>query len=672
MEEDNAVGSPPRDGSTDLLERRPPPEVFRRHLELRRRLSVLLLSLLSAMLLGVSFAPYDCWPLAYIALVPWAMAMGGGLGRKWAILCSGLGGALFWFGSVYWLSLPTVLGYVAASIYLSLYWVVAGWVVGSAMRRNWPMWLVLPVVWIALEYARSNFISFPWFLLGHTQYRRTMLIQVADLFGAYGVSFFVAMVNGVVVELLAAPLFVRRQGGGGRLTRRIPHAIFLAVLVWVAMLVYGEYRLHADVASPHMGSIVPEPPTIGVVQESIPITLSGREYSQRQILEMHIDSSLQFLGGDCDLVVWPETMLSMGLNHELLSVDPSTIDRDDLRALVSRMAMKDLPELDGYTDARLREYVRDTLGAGKTEAYLPAAARFVAWRFLKAAELARLDEKILRRLGVLLIGPAAAELDGRLLRAGVGLFLDDAPPPGLKTAEQRRLAEAMLGQGPAGAIQEDSNLLPAIRGRVRNFRTDDEKLSDLLRFQACLVQVCAILVDCPILAGGTSLKHNPRAQDLADRWGYYNSAVWIDPAGTDPGGLSPREYAKIDLVPFSEYVPFKYSAPSIHRMLRWFVPKVMFQLEPGTEPTRFTLRRGEETWKIVTPICYEGTLPGLCRETVRAGPKDRLIMMNLSNDGWFVYRTGPGSPGGARRSRPSTWSATSFARWRIACPSSAA
>ena len=76
------------------------------------------------------------------------------------------------------------------------------------------MYLLLPVVWVALEYVRAYVLSgFPWFYLAQTQYRQVRLIQIADLTGQYGVSFAVAMVNGALADILAGPLFARRRGG---------------------------------------------------------------------------------------------------------------------------------------------------------------------------------------------------------------------------------------------------------------------------------------------------------------------------------------------------------------------------------------------------------------------------------------------------------------------------
>ena len=107
------------------LEEDPPPEIFTRRLELRRRLSVCLLALLSMTLLTICFAPFGFWYVAYIALVPWLLSVTGGVSNRWTILAATLSGTLFWAINLYWLSWVTLVGYLGLVAYLSVYWLAA-------------------------------------------------------------------------------------------------------------------------------------------------------------------------------------------------------------------------------------------------------------------------------------------------------------------------------------------------------------------------------------------------------------------------------------------------------------------------------------------------------------------------------------------------------------------
>jgi apolipoprotein N-acyltransferase len=464
--------------------------IFQGRVALRRRWIVALLCVLTAVLLTASFAPFDCWVLAYVALVPWTIALGS-VRRAGAVWWATAAGALFWAGNLYWLWWITLVGYGAMVIYLTAYWWVAALVLRRALHRRWPMWLVLPVVWTALEYARAHVISgFPWFFLAHSQYSRSALIQVADVTGQYGVSFFVAMVNGAIADLVILPLFVQPGGEGpARLSPHVLGGLAVSAVTAVAMVAYGSWRLGQQTTQAG--------PVIGIVQQTFPITLHGRDCPPQEILDAHLTASRAFLGAGCDLVIWPETMLPEGLNEEFLSSldvqHPAPEDRQAIQKLHSQ-----------------------------------------------AQSVVRLVEQL----------------------------------------------------------------------------------------------------GCPILAGGISVHRNlsPRLDD-EETWLLRNSALWLD-------GLTPwagRYYAKMHLVPFSEYVPFKQSWPALHRLLRRFVPPVMSQLDPGTAPTVFVLDRTGGWWAMATPICYEGVFSDVCRRLViQDRRKVADILVNLSNDGWFVWKWGDG------------------------------
>ncbi|MFA6134482.1 MAG: apolipoprotein N-acyltransferase [Phycisphaerae bacterium] len=462
----------------------PPPEIFLRRLQLARRTSVALLSILSVVLLSVSFAPFNQWYLAYVALVPWLMALEGGMSRRWTLLWAALAGLLFWGANLYWLTWVTIEGYVATVLYLSLYWLVAGWIIRAAGRRNLPLWLVLPVVWVSLEFLRTYVISgFPWFFLAQSQYARTHLIQIADVTGQYGLSFFVAMVNGAIMDLLTFPLFARVAGGGARMCRWAVAGLLTTAGVGLFILGYGAFRLGQHTT--HEG------PVIGLVQHAYPNTLRGREAPAKEIFDHHLRSSEAFIGAGCDLVVWPETMLPGGMNREFLDFDPAQLSPDG-------------------------------------QAYLPG-----------------------------------------------------------------------------------------VQGMARQLGQLSQRLG------------------CPILAGGVSYHLNPDM--TSDRLlTVRNSALWFD-ATDRPTAM----YSKMHLVPFGEYVPFKQGWPALHKFLRGFVPSAMEQLDPGLACQEFRLRRGEKTWSLATPICFEGTFADICRQmVVSEGAKRVDILANMSNDGWFVYDWG--------------------------------
>lgn len=525
---------------------------------LHKFLPVIVANLLSVAMLSLAFPPFDAWYLAYGALVPWLVMLPAAQEAcrglwQWArepwprrkggsiVRFAGAGllrlaiapGIVFWAANLYWLWWITLEGYAALVVYLSLYWAAATVLLRWARRRNMPLWLMLPLAWVSLEWARSYIISgFPWFYLGHTQYAQTPLIQIADMAGQYGVSFVVAMVNGLIADgVMAARTWTQpataktktgtdpEQTALGFSPRfhssrfRVLSGAVACIVAMSGLLGYGFWRMSQPTTTPG--------PVLGVVQQAYPIALGRKSDPQDAVLKRHLDSSRSFLGQGCDLVIWPESMLPAYVNAESLGLDLRTLSGVELRSLAYKLSHE--PEV-WDPAAVTNEWLRDRLE--------------LASEFGKRQEYAGAVARLTRQL------------------------------------------------------------------------------------------------QCPLLAGAPALHRNGHPIDDRDLWVTWNSALWFDQSDHNLA-----EYAKVHLVPFSEYVPFGESWPGLHRLLRSFVPEVMSQLEPGPGFRTFRLERGGRSWGVASPICYEGTFDRVCRKMiVQDGKKVADLMANLSNDGWFVWK----------------------------------
>jgi apolipoprotein N-acyltransferase len=115
----------------------------------------------------------------------------------------------------------------------------------------------------------------------------------------------------------------------------------------------------------------------------------------------------------------------------------------------------------------------------------------------------------------------------------------------------------------------------------------------------------------------------------------YNRTALLDP---QKGVV--QTYAKVHLVPFGEYIPWR-TAPVVGWMIRVFSPYGDFDYSctPGSEWTRFSLTTKMGVYSFATPICFEDTMPGPARAMVKAGngrgKADFLV--SVSNDGWFHW-----------------------------------
>ena len=344
----------------------PPGELLPEHY-LDRKLSiksgrrVLLLGLLSGTALTLCFnVPGLSW-LAFIALVPWVVAITACSSTAWAMSGSFLLGLAFWLVNVYWVAPITIAGYIAQCLYLSAYFLLAGWLLRHCyQRRRLPFFLMLPIIWVGLELLRSHVITgFAWLLLGHSQFRWVRLIQIADLTGAYGVSFIVAMTNGLLIDLLLQPLFLRTKKGS---KPSVAVAVGVVVLVGVAVftLLYGTIQMSSGRFRPG--------PKIALVQENFPIHVTRAPENDLEVFERHRQSTLQ--AADMyqpDLIVWPESMAQPYL-YPKITEQPARPTRGP----------EFLTLLNGFPDniETLSEYsTQDFRNAQYVQAQLPRLAR---------------------------------------------------------------------------------------------------------------------------------------------------------------------------------------------------------------------------------------------------------------------------------------------------------
>lgn len=100
------------------------------------------------------------------------------------------------------------------------------------------------------------------------------------------------------------------------------------------------------------------------------------------------------------------------------------------------------------------------------------------------------------------------------------------------------------------------------------------------------------------------------------------------------GTVDPVPYSKIDLTPFGEVMPYVNHWPWLQgQILALGANGMAFDLSPGPGPRVFPIKDGQVS--VVTPICFEATKPALCRKLVRAAAGSPVVIVNLTNDGWF-------------------------------------
>jgi apolipoprotein N-acyltransferase len=160
--------------------------------------------------------PTPLWRTAFcwIALLPllWALLGNDKTGnpltlRQGAVL--GYACGFIWYvGNCYWiyqtmylyggLAKPVAAGIlVLFCLYLGLYHALFGALIEAFRKRfgRQIALLMVPFAWVAVELARARITGLPWDPLGVAQVDNPLLIRLAPITGAYGLSFIIAAVN---------------------------------------------------------------------------------------------------------------------------------------------------------------------------------------------------------------------------------------------------------------------------------------------------------------------------------------------------------------------------------------------------------------------------------------------------------------------------------------------
>jgi apolipoprotein N-acyltransferase len=288
--------------------------------------------LASGFLLWTSFPPAEWNWLAWIALAPlfWLVTLRVDCRR--AYLGAWAGGLLFWLLALSWVRLSDSeawVGWIVMALVLSLWWpgflALCRWAV---IRLQLPLIIAAPIIWVGLEYFRAYFFTgFPWYYLGHSQFRVLFVIQIADITGSLGVSLLIATVNAFIVDVLTLPLLARTKKGA-RLTVRQNTRLCLVTILLGTTLCYGVFRIST--------AEFRDGPKVALLQSNLEQShkIAGDPYQIILNFETLVARALSREARP-DLIVWPETAYPYGF----ITVDPA-VDAKSLESQVLSISKK--------------------------------------------------------------------------------------------------------------------------------------------------------------------------------------------------------------------------------------------------------------------------------------------------------------------------------------------
>ena len=273
----------------------------------------MLLAAASGLLLTGAFPKIGLDWLAWFALVPLLLAISNLSGRQ-SFRLGFITGLVHYLSLLYWV-VPVMRTYG----YLPLYLSVAILFLFAAVLAFFPAvfsmtlaaigvtplrcLITMPLLWVALEYIRTFiFTGFPWALLGHSLYLRHHLIQIADLFGAYGISFLITLGN---VAVFLTTMYISRKKWHDRSVSKplVLGASVLFIAGFLLTLIYGTWRIKE---TDHLMSAAATA-RVAVIQGNINQAAKWDPAFQSATIKTYHRLSQAARSEKPDLIVWPES-----------------------------------------------------------------------------------------------------------------------------------------------------------------------------------------------------------------------------------------------------------------------------------------------------------------------------------------------------------------------------
>ncbi len=268
----------------------------------------IILSILSGVLVSLSFPTPDLWPLAWISLVPLFISLKGKSKRS-PFTLGLLTGFFYFLITVSWVvnsmynygKVPLPISYLIMLmlvLYLALYVGLFSFLRGLFVSSGQTIVIVSPLIWTALEFIRAHiFTGFPWVLFGYSQYRFLPIIQISDVTSVYGVSFLILMVNEAVAWVIMTIMERRRI----RVSLKGAWPVYLAGSLFILVLFYGYHRLGEDIGK--AGKKL----KVALLQGNIEQDKKWDERYRLETIEIYKRLTRDAVDSGAGIIIWPES-----------------------------------------------------------------------------------------------------------------------------------------------------------------------------------------------------------------------------------------------------------------------------------------------------------------------------------------------------------------------------
>lgn len=272
-------------------------------------LSRLALSILSGLLFAFAFPNVGIGALAFIALGPLLIAVVRATNGKQAFLCGWVAMTTAWLLMVPWVvrvmshygGLPYITGvliFIAMSLFLGLYGGLFAWLVFRLrLRERFLPWLLVPLAWAAVEYARTFLLTgFPWNLIATALIDYSSFVQLDRFAGPYFLGTLVVLPSAVIAWLV---------------TQRVPsiaRVLVLGACGILALVWWGTGLVATKLILRPTGSATV---TAALLQPNISQEMRWDEANVLAIYKRMIAMTEAAANKGAKVVIWPESTVPL-------------------------------------------------------------------------------------------------------------------------------------------------------------------------------------------------------------------------------------------------------------------------------------------------------------------------------------------------------------------------
>ena len=278
--------------------------------------SVTLLGALSGLLLSLCFPFLRWWPLVFVALVPFLLGIIIVKESKKALLLGFSFGFVLHVISMYWLKVfgwgaPVALAIEKAIIPALLTWLS---VKLRSKQANFCLYAVgLAALYTLAEYLQTvGVFGMNWAFLSIALARVPLLLQANSLWGMWGLSFAIALVNIGLAEIVWH-LICRRSSISEtvEVAKLDTHSgikswAYVSVSLWAFIIIWGTVTLSQ---APSLANQKQQPGAVkwGLIQLSIPQEKRFHPFFADENFEALGEASRQAIKEGAKIIGWPET-----------------------------------------------------------------------------------------------------------------------------------------------------------------------------------------------------------------------------------------------------------------------------------------------------------------------------------------------------------------------------